>query len=190
MHGDAAFMGQGSVYETLILAALPGFTTGGTIHVIVNNQLGFTTTPADFRASRYPSDLGKAFDAPIFHVNGDDPEAVVQAARLAVGFRQAFGRRRVHRPRLLSTVRPQRGGRSDLHPAHALPEDQGAALGGGPLPSPARRGRPRRRRAGRGHAEERPGRARSCADLGPRADAAAEGFCLRRRLVGIRLGRR
>ena len=92
MHGDAAFMGQGSVYETLILAALPGFTTGGTIHVIVNNQLGFTTTPADFRASRYPSDLGKAFDAPIFHVNGDDPEAVVQAARLAVGFRQAFGR--------------------------------------------------------------------------------------------------
>jgi 2-oxoglutarate dehydrogenase E1 component len=92
LHGDAAFMGQGSVYETLILAALPSFTTGGTIHVIVNNQLGFTTSPEDFRFSRYPSDLGKAFDVPIFHANGDDPEAVAQAARLAVGFRQAFGR--------------------------------------------------------------------------------------------------
>jgi 2-oxoglutarate dehydrogenase E1 component len=92
LHGDAAFMGQGSVYETLILSALPSFTTGGTIHVIVNNQIGFTTVPADFRSSRYPSDLGKAFDAPIFHVNGDDAEAVVQAARLAAGFRQAFGR--------------------------------------------------------------------------------------------------
>jgi 2-oxoglutarate dehydrogenase E1 component len=92
LHGDAAFMGQGSVYETLILAGLPGFTTGGTVNVIVNNQLGFTTSPEDFRSSRYPSDLGKAFDAPIFHVNGDDPEAVVQAARLAKGFRQAFGR--------------------------------------------------------------------------------------------------
>jgi 2-oxoglutarate dehydrogenase E1 component len=92
LHGDAAFMGQGSVYETLILAPLPGFTTGGTVHIIVNNQLGFTTSPEDFRASRYPSDLGKAFDAPIFHVNGDDPEAVVQAARLAAGYRQAFGR--------------------------------------------------------------------------------------------------
>ena len=92
LHGDAAFMGQGSVYETLILAPLPGFTTGGTVHIIVNNQLGFTTSPEDFRSSRYPSDLGKAFDVPIFHVNGDDPEAVVQAARLAAGFRQAFGR--------------------------------------------------------------------------------------------------
>ena len=92
LHGDAAFMGQGSVYETLILAPLAGFTTGGTVHIIVNNQLGFTTSPEDFRSSRYPSDLGKAFDAPIFHVNGDDPEAVVQAARLAAGFRQAFGR--------------------------------------------------------------------------------------------------
>jgi 2-oxoglutarate dehydrogenase E1 component len=92
LHGDAAFMGQGSVYETIILSRLPGFTTGGTIHVIVNNQLGFTTSPEDFRTSRYPSDLGKAFDAPIFHVNGDDPEAVVQTARLAAAFRQAFGR--------------------------------------------------------------------------------------------------
>jgi 2-oxoglutarate dehydrogenase E1 component len=92
LHGDAAFMGQGSVYETIILSGLPGFTTGGTVHIIVNNQLGFTTSPEDFRSSRYPSDLSKAFDAPIFHVNGDDPEAVVQTARLAAAFRQAFGR--------------------------------------------------------------------------------------------------
>ncbi|HUG38761.1 MAG TPA: 2-oxoglutarate dehydrogenase E1 component, partial [Candidatus Limnocylindrales bacterium] len=92
MHGDAAFMGQGSVYETLILSALPGFTAGGTVHIIVNNQLGFTTSPEDFRSSRYPSDLGKAFDAPIFHVNGDDPDAVVQTARLAAGFRPTFAR--------------------------------------------------------------------------------------------------
>jgi 2-oxoglutarate dehydrogenase E1 component len=92
LHGDAAFMGQGSVYETLILSALPGFTTGGTVHIIVNNRLGFTTSPEDFRSSRYPTDLGKAFDAPIFHVNGDDPEAVVQAARLAAAFRQTFAR--------------------------------------------------------------------------------------------------
>ena len=92
MHGDAAFMGQGSVYETLMLSELPAFTTGGTVHVIVNNQIGFTTDPADYRAARFPSALARVIDAPVFHVNGDEPEAVVQAARLAIGFRQAFGR--------------------------------------------------------------------------------------------------
>jgi len=92
MHGDAAFMGQGSVYETLMLSELPAFTTGGTVHVIVNNQIGFTTDPADYRTGRFPSALARVIDAPVFHVNGDEPEAVVQAARLAFGFRQAFGR--------------------------------------------------------------------------------------------------
>ena len=92
MHGDAAFMGQGSVYETLMLSELPAFTTGGTVHIIVNNQIGFTTDPADYRAARFPSALARVIDAPVFHVNGDEPEAVVQAARLAIGFRQAFGR--------------------------------------------------------------------------------------------------
>jgi len=92
MHGDAAFMGQGSVYETLMLSDLPAFTTGGTVHVIVNNQIGFTTDPADYRAARFPSALARVIDAPVFHVNGDEPEAVVLAARLAIGFRQAFGR--------------------------------------------------------------------------------------------------
>ena len=90
MHGDAAFMGQGSVYETLAMSELPGFTTGGTVHVIVNNQIGFTTAPGDYLFTRYPSDPAKVIRAPVFHVNGDDPEAVVQAARLAAGYRQAF----------------------------------------------------------------------------------------------------
>src|SRR5438874_632602 len=91
MHGDAAFVGQGVVYETLALSALPGFTTGGTIHIIVNNQIGFTTAPEDYLFTRYPSDPAQVLRAPVFHVNADDPEAVVQAARLAAGYRQTFG---------------------------------------------------------------------------------------------------
>ena len=92
MHGDAAFAGQGLVTETLGLSELDGYKTGGTIHVIVNNQIGFTTRPSDSRSSPYPSDLAKGVQSPIFHVNGDDPEAVVHAARLATDYRQAFGR--------------------------------------------------------------------------------------------------
>ena len=91
LHGDAAFMGQGVVYETLALGPLPSFTTGGTVHVIVNNQIGFTTAPEDYLFAPYPSDPAHVVRAPVFHVNGDDPEAVVQAARLAAGYRQTFG---------------------------------------------------------------------------------------------------
>jgi 2-oxoglutarate dehydrogenase E1 component len=91
LHGDAAFMGQGIVYETLALGPLPSFTTGGTVHVIVNNQIGFTTAPEDYLFTPYPSDPAHVVRAPVFHVNGDDPEAVVQAARLAAGYRQEFG---------------------------------------------------------------------------------------------------
>jgi 2-oxoglutarate dehydrogenase E1 component len=91
LHGDAAFMGQGSVYETLMLAPLPAFTTGGTVHIIINNQIGFTTGPEDYRPGRYPSEPARVVRAPVFHVNGDEPEAVVQAGRLAAGFREAFG---------------------------------------------------------------------------------------------------
>ena len=91
LHGDASFVGQGVVYETLALSALPGFTTGGTIHVIINNQIGFTTAPEDYLFTRYPSDPAQVLRAPVFHVNADDPEAVVQAARLAAGYRQTFG---------------------------------------------------------------------------------------------------
>ena len=189
LHGDAAFTGQGSVYETLILAALPSFTTGGTIHVIVNNQIGFTTSPEDFRFSRYPSDVGKAFDAPIFHVNGDDPEAVVQAARLAVGFRQAFGR-----DVFIDFVCYRRYGHNELdeptftqptlyqkikeHPSVAALYGRGLVETG--LVDDAKV---------EAHRKTVQDRARPCSDLRARADAAAEGPRLRRRVVGARLGR-
>ncbi len=90
MHGDASFTGQGLVYETLALSELAAFTTGGTIHVIVNNQIGFTTSPPEYRFTRYPSDLAAVIEAPVFHVNADDPEAAAQAARLAIAFRNQF----------------------------------------------------------------------------------------------------
>src|SRR2546429_3640312 len=83
-------MGQGIVYETLALTPLPGFTTGSPIHVIVNNQIGFTTSADEYLFTRYPSDPAQVLRAPVFHVNGDDPEAAVQAARLAAGYRQTF----------------------------------------------------------------------------------------------------
>jgi len=90
MHGDAAFCGQGIVAETLALSELAGWRTGGTIHVIVNNQIGFTTPVPEGRFTTYPSDFAKAIQAPVFHVNGDDPEAVVHTAILAIEFRQKF----------------------------------------------------------------------------------------------------
>jgi 2-oxoglutarate dehydrogenase E1 component len=92
MHGDAAFAGQGVVAECFGLSGLKGHKTGGTIHVIVNNQIGFTTAPHFSRSSPYPTDIAKMVDCPIFHVNGDDPEAVVHAAKVATEFRQKFQR--------------------------------------------------------------------------------------------------
>ncbi len=90
MHGDAAFAGQGLVAETFTFSEIKGYRSGGTVHLIVNNQIGFTTAPRFSRSSAYPSDLAKAVQAPIFHVNGDDPEAVVHVARLATEYRVKF----------------------------------------------------------------------------------------------------
>jgi 2-oxoglutarate dehydrogenase E1 component len=91
IHGDASFAGQGVVAETFNLHSLDGYSTGGTLHVIANNQVGFTTDPAEGRSTRYSSDLAKGFDVPIVHVNADDPEAAVSAIRLSLAYREEFG---------------------------------------------------------------------------------------------------
>jgi 2-oxoglutarate dehydrogenase E1 component len=91
IHGDASFAGQGVVAETFNFEALPGYSTGGTLHLIANNQVGFTTDPGEGRSTRYSSDLAKGFDAPIVHVNADDPEAAISAVRLALAYRRRFG---------------------------------------------------------------------------------------------------
>ena len=90
LHGDAAFAGQGIVYETMGFHSLPAYSTGGTIHMVVNNQIGFTTDPRFSRSTPYCSDIAKAIDAPVFHVNGDDVEALTYAINLAMEYRQNF----------------------------------------------------------------------------------------------------
>ena len=92
MHGDASFMGQGTVSETLNLSGLAGYTTGGTVHIVINNQIGFTTDPQDSRSTTYSSDIAKMVRAPVLHVNADDPEAVIWCGKLALAYRQKFQR--------------------------------------------------------------------------------------------------
>ncbi|MCB0920171.1 MAG: 2-oxoglutarate dehydrogenase E1 component, partial [Actinobacteria bacterium] len=90
VHGDAAFMGQGVVAETLNMAGLAGYNTGGTLHLVINNQIGFTTLPGESRSTQYATDLAKGFQIPIIHVNGDDPEAVYRAVQLVMEYRKMF----------------------------------------------------------------------------------------------------
>ena len=92
IHGDAAFAGQGIVTEVLNLSRLKGYQTGGTIHVVINNQIGYTTLPEDARSTRYATDCAKMLMVPIFHVHGEDPEAVVHVMRLAAAYRMAFAK--------------------------------------------------------------------------------------------------
>ena len=123
LHGDAAFAGQGVIAECLGLSGLKGHRTGGSIHFVINNQIGFTTAPMYSRSSPYPTDVAKMIEAPVFHVNGDDPEAVVYVSqgrhRVPAALRPAGGHRHV----LLPPLRPQRRRRAELHPAADVFED-------------------------------------------------------------------
>jgi 2-oxoglutarate dehydrogenase E1 component len=118
LHGDAAFPGEGIVAETLNLSRLPGYTTGGTIHIIINNQLGFTTEPSDARSTNYASDLAKGFEIPVVHVNADDPEACLAAARMAWAYRETF-----HKDFMIDLIGYRRWGHNEGdEPAFTQPE--------------------------------------------------------------------
>ncbi len=108
IHGDASFPAQGVVAETLNLQALDGYQVGGTVHLMMNNQIGFTTDPDDARSTRWASDLAKGFDVPIIHVNADDVPACMSAVQLGVRLPPRVRPRRVDRPDRLSPLRPQR----------------------------------------------------------------------------------
>ena len=172
LHGDAAFAGQGVVAETLNLALLRGYRTGGTVHVVINNQVGFTTAPEASRSAQYCTDVAKMIDAPVFHVNGDDPEACVWVAKLAVEYRRALAQRRRDRHGLLPPPRPQRGRRPLDDPARDVRHHRRQAHRPEDLHRVADRPRRHLRRGGRARAAGLHQPARARVQRGPRAGDA------------------
>ena len=152
VHGDAAFAGQGLVPETLQLSNLPGYRTGGTVHIIVNNQVGFTASPAEQRSTPYCTDVAKMLECPIWHVNGEDLDALARVVEIACEYRAQFALRRRDRHVLLPQVRPQRERRAGFTQPLMYDRDQArssrrvevyAQAAGRRGRRHARRGRPR-----------------------------------------------
>ena len=185
IHGDAAFAGEGMVQETLNLSELAGYAVGGTLHVIVNNQIGFTTPPEKAARALYATDVAKMLQIPIFHVNGEDPEAVAQVVRLAMDFRAELQARRGHRHVRLPPPRPQRRRRAVVHAAAAVPRHRRAQVGARRLPRAPAGTRRRDARGGRRHRR----RARASSSKTSWRRRAATSTCQSRRIADGRLER-